>query len=152
MAWYLLFESRRFRVSKFGRWNAIQGGMTLKLTRSKGFSLIEVMIALFILAISLLGLAGLMVATTRNNSFGGHMTEAATFAQDKLEQLRASPWAGIMAGADTVGGTGISTGISYARSWTVTPNPDGTQRWIRITINWTDTISHSISLLSVISQ
>ena len=46
------------------------------LKRSKGFSLVEVMIALLILAIALLALAGLMVTTTRNSSFGGHMTES----------------------------------------------------------------------------
>ncbi len=68
-------------------------GVAMNLSmRSKGFSLIEVVIALFILAICLLALAGLMVTTTRNSSFGGHMTEASTFAQDKLEQLRVSPW------------------------------------------------------------
>ena len=132
--------------------------MTLKLTRSKGFSLIEVMIALVILAVALLALAGLMITTTKNTSFGGHMTEAATFAQDKLEQLRASPWTGIIAGADTVttampGAPG--TGITYARSWTVAANPNGDQRWVTITMNWTDPTkktNHSISLRSVVSQ
>jgi prepilin-type N-terminal cleavage/methylation domain-containing protein len=126
--------------------------VTLKLTRSKGFSLIEVMIALVILAVALLALAGLMITTTKNTSFGGHMTEAATFAQDKLEQLRASPWTGIIAGADTQVG---ATGISYARSWTVAANPNGDQRWVTITINWTDptkNTNHSISLRSVVSQ
>jgi prepilin-type N-terminal cleavage/methylation domain-containing protein len=126
--------------------------MTLKLTRSKGFSLIEVMIALVILAVALLALAGLMITTTKNTSFGGHMTEAATFAQDKLEQLRASPWTGIIAGADTQVG---ATGISYARSWTVAANPNGDQRWVTITMNWTDPTkktNHSISLRSVVSQ
>jgi prepilin-type N-terminal cleavage/methylation domain-containing protein len=126
--------------------------VTLKLTRSKGFSLIEVMIALVILAVALLALAGLMITTTKNTSFGGHMTEAATFAQDKLEQLRAAPWTGIIAGADTQVG---ATGISYARSWTVAANPNGDQRWVTITMNWTDPTkktNHSISLRSVVSQ
>jgi type IV pilus assembly protein PilV len=126
--------------------------------RSKGFSLIEVVIALFILAICLLALAGLMVTTSRNSSFGGHMTEASTIAQDKLEQLRAAPWASVLAGADTVT-TGIpgapGTGISYARSWTVAANPNGDQRWVSITLTWTDPTknsNHSIRLLSVVAQ
>ena len=120
--------------------------------RSKGFSLVEVVIALFILAISLLALAGLMVSTTRNNSFGGHMTEAATIVQDKLEQLRGSPWASIIAGADTAVG---ATGISYARSWTVAANPTGDQRWVTITVNWTDPTAksnHTINVRSVVSE
>jgi hypothetical protein len=114
--------------------------------------LIEVVVALFILAISLLALAGLMVTTTRNNSFGGHMTEAATFAQDKLEQLRAAPWVSIIAGADTQVG---ATGISYARSWAVADNPTGDQRWVTITIRWTDptvNTNHTINVCSVVSQ
>jgi type IV pilus assembly protein PilV len=122
------------------------------LKRTKGFTLIEVMVALVILAIALLALAGLMLTTTRNNSFGGHMTEAATFAQDKLEQLRAAPWTGIIAGADTVLG---STGISYSRNWLTKDTPDGTQRWVTITINWSDPTkkaSHSISLRAAVSQ
>jgi type IV pilus assembly protein PilV len=127
--------------------------VTLKvLKRSKGFSLVEVLIALLILAISLLALAGLMVTTTRNSSFGGHMTEASTFAQDKLEQLRVSPWAGVATGNDTTQG---STGITYARNWTVTPNGDGNQRWVSITINWTDPTknsNHSMRLLSVVTE
>ena len=127
--------------------------MAMKLSmKSKGFSLIEVVIALFILAICLLALAGLMVTTTRNSSFGGHMTEAATVAQDKLEQLRAAPWVSVLAGADTQVG---ATGISYLRSWTVAANPNGDQRWVTVTINWTDPTkksTHNIIVRSVVSQ
>ncbi|OGQ01930.1 MAG: hypothetical protein A2026_18955 [Deltaproteobacteria bacterium RBG_19FT_COMBO_46_12] len=122
------------------------------LKRSKGFSLVEVLIALLILAVSLLALAGLMVTTTRNSSFGGHMTEASTFAQDKLEQLRVSPWAGVATGNDTIQS---STGIIYTRNWTVTPNGGGNQRWVSITLNWTDPTknsNHSIRLLSVVTE
>lgn len=120
--------------------------------------MVEVLIALLILAISLLALAGLMMTTTRNSSFGGHMTEASTFAQDKLEQLRVSPWAGIITGTDTIT-TAIpgvpGTGIVYTRNWTVTPNTNGDQRWVSITITWTDPTknsNHSMRLLSVVTE
>ena len=122
------------------------------LKRSKGFSLVEVMIALLILAVALLALAGLMVTTTRNSSFGAHMTEASTFAQDKLEQLRVSPWAGVVTGNDTTLG---STGVTYTRNWTVTPNASGDQRWVSITLTWSDptkNTNHSMRLLSVVTQ
>jgi type IV pilus assembly protein PilV len=115
--------------------------------RSNGFSLIEVIIALFILAVALLALAGLMVSTTKNNSFGGHMTEASTFAQDKVEELKISSWGNVVSGADTRAG---STGINYSRTWTVTDNTNGTQRWVNIRVNWNDLTSHSINFLSVI--
>ena len=118
-----------------------------ELKRSNGFSLIEVIIALFILAVALLALAGLMVSTTKNTSFGGHMTEASTFAQDKVEELKVSQWASVVSGADTRTG---STGINYSRTWTVMNNTNSTQRWVTVRVNWNDRTNHSISFLSVI--
>jgi type IV pilus assembly protein PilV len=117
------------------------------LKRSNGFSLIEVIIALFILAVALLALAGLMVSTTKNSSFGGHMTEASTFAQDKIEELKVSQWGNVVSNADARTG---STGIIYSRTWTVTNNTNGTQRWVNVTVNWNDPTRRSISFLSVI--
>jgi len=127
--------------------------VTLRLTRSKGFSLIEVMIALVILAVALLGLAGLMVTTTKNNSFGGHITEAATFAQDKLEQLRATPFGMIALNTTQTDNPVGSTGITYTRSWVAVPNippPGNTLDVITITVSWADTIPHSINMVSAI--
>ncbi len=121
-----------------------------ELKRSNGFSLIEVIIALFILAVALLALAGLMVSTTKNTSFGGHMTEASTFAQDKIEELKVSSWGNVVSGVDTRKG---STGFDYSRTWTVWDNTNGTQRWATVTVNWNDAVGHlghSISFLSVI--
>jgi len=115
--------------------------------KSKGFTLIEILIALVILSISLLGLAGLMVKTTNNNSYGAHITEAVTFAQDKLEELKATQWDNILQGGDNIIGC---TGINFTRNWDIGTN--GNLKTITIKINWNDRIDHSISLLSVISQ
>ena len=114
---------------------------------SRGFTLIEILIALVILSVSLLALAGLMITTTRNTASGGHVTEAATLAQDRLEELRATRWDNVVSGQDQRVG---STGIAYARNWNVVQN--GNLRTITVTINWNDRINHSISLLSVITQ
>jgi len=117
------------------------------IDKSNGFTLIEILIAIIILSISLLALAGLMATTTRNTSFGGNLTEAATFAQDRLEEFRVTQWANIVTGSDTRTG---STGIIYTRNWNVTQN--GNLKTVTITISWNDRIDHSFSLVSVISQ
>jgi prepilin-type N-terminal cleavage/methylation domain-containing protein len=114
--------------------------------KSKGFSLIEILIALVILSIALLALAGLMAQTTKNNSFGGRITEAATFAQDKLEELRAITWVTITPGSDKMS----SNGMDFARNWNVATS--GNLKTISITINWNDKTSHSITLRSVVTQ
>ena len=116
------------------------------LMKPKGFSLIETLIALVILAIALLALAGLMVTTTKNNSFGSHVTEASTFAQGALETLRVARWTDIISGNDTVTG---GNGIRYNRVWTVTLQPSPPNdilRVVNIAVNWTDAKNHSITV------
>jgi len=117
--------------------------------KSNGFSLVEVLVALVILSIALLALAGLMVYATKSNSFAGHMTEATTFAQDKLEELRARSWVNMTPGSDS---TKMSTGLDFSRAWSVTTNADGTLRTVTITVNWNDGVSRSITFLSAIAQ
>ncbi len=118
-------------------------------TNSKGFTLIEVLITLIILAVSLLALAGLMATTTKSNASGGHITEASTLAQDRLEELRAVQWDNIPVGAVSDQRNG-STGINYVRNLNVQQN--GNLKTATITINWMDRTSHSIRLLSVMAQ
>jgi type IV pilus modification protein PilV len=125
--------------------------------KTKGFSLIEVLIAIVLLAIALLALAGLMVQTTRNNSFGNNMTEASTFAQDVLERLSTRPFNSMLDGSDTI--TGLTdpkscTGQQYNRNWTVRKHPtsDGIRAEIFIAVTWDDPVSHSISFTHSISD
>jgi type IV pilus assembly protein PilV len=124
----------------------------LKLSKkSKGFSLIEVLVALVILSISLLALAGLMVQSTKNSSWGSHLTEAATLAQDVLERFRGvRPQTDILEGTNNDQVTATS-GIRYTRTWTVTTNGTSTLRNITITVTWTDSIPHSITITHPIS-
>ena len=119
------------------------------LSDSKGFSMIEMLIAIVILSISLLAMAGLMARSTQNTSFGGHMTEAATFAQDKLEELRAGPWIFLVNGNDNKTG---ATGANYTRTWTVATNAASNLRTITMTVAWTDKANHQIQFLSAIGQ
>jgi prepilin-type N-terminal cleavage/methylation domain-containing protein len=116
-----------------------------------GFSLIEVLIALVILAVCLLGMAGLMATTTRNNSDGGRMTEAVTLIQGKLEELKATSPARIANnGLNVVVPDPVSTtirGTTYTRSWMVVPDVNNTYR-ITVTVSWTDKTSHSITMVT----
>ncbi len=116
---------------------------------SRGFSLIEVLIALVILSIALLGMASLMASATKYNASGNRLTEATTLAQDKLETLRITPWTQIVNNADVVPG---ATGTSYARSWVVVPNGDDSLRTVTMTVAWNDGVAHSVSIVSSVAK
>ncbi len=60
-----------------------------KRKASHGFSMIEVLVALLILAIGLLGVAGVQVISMQNTANANLRTQATIHAQDMAEQIRA---------------------------------------------------------------
>jgi prepilin-type N-terminal cleavage/methylation domain-containing protein len=117
--------------------------------RSNGFTLVEILVAMVILSVCLLALAGLMVTTTKTNALGNRLTEASVFAQAKLEELRAMGWDNIKEGVDTDQVDG-STGINYTRKWSI--DKKETLKTITLFVDWKDPMDHSIKFVSVLSQ
>ncbi|MBW8328802.1 MAG: type IV pilus modification protein PilV [Thiobacillus sp.] len=58
--------------------------------KQSGFTLLEVLVAMMVLSIGLLGLAGLMAASMRNNESAYHSTQATWLAYDILDRMRAN--------------------------------------------------------------
>lgn len=85
-----------------------------------GFSLVEVVVAIIILAIGVLGLGGTTAYTVRQVTLSDTMTERAAAFQTIIDRLQSLPYDSVVAGADTVG--------IFATNWTVTP--DGPQNKI----------------------
>lgn len=56
----------------------------------RGFTLIEVMVAILVLSIGLLGLAGLQVTSLRNSTSAAERTQATFLAYDIIERMRAN--------------------------------------------------------------
>jgi len=63
--------------------------MAVRGVRDAGFSLVEVLVATVLLALSLAALAELFAISVRNNAVAKHGMAAAMLAAQKVEQLRA---------------------------------------------------------------
>lgn len=57
---------------------------------SNGFTLIEVLVAVVIMAVGLLGLAGLQISGLRNNLSAEHKSKAAQLVYDMSDRIRAN--------------------------------------------------------------
>jgi type IV pilus assembly protein PilV len=100
-----------------------------------GFTLLEVLITLVILAIGMLGLAGMQVLSIRSNSFGQEMTVASTLAQNKLEELREEDFDTIADSNDTC--TNYANGVTFARTWTVADDtPANGMKTVEVVVSW----------------
>ncbi len=60
------------------------------MKKNTGFTLIEVLIAMLILAVGLLGLAGLQVTSLRNNLSAYHRSQATQLAYNMADRMRAN--------------------------------------------------------------
>jgi type IV pilus assembly protein PilV len=81
----------------------------------RGMTLLEVAIALFVLAIGLLGLAGLQLVVLQSDSMGYEATLATTLAKAKLAELEKTPT--LTEGADHY--VDKDNGVTYTREWAV---------------------------------
>jgi prepilin-type N-terminal cleavage/methylation domain-containing protein len=88
-----------------------------KMRNDKGYTLIEMLIAIAILSVGLLAVATMQISSIRVNDTARKMTRRATVAQDRLEYLMSLGYtnAVLTSGTHTDG----SAPSGYSISWTV---------------------------------
>ena len=102
----------------------------------KGFSLIELLIAMAILALAMLAAASMQFGSVRNNTSGNIVTQANMLAKGKMEELKNTrDLTTISNGAENgINAAGQPGGI-YDLSWTV-DNLGSSARRIAVTVQW----------------
>ena len=128
----------------------------LSIKNKRGFTLVEFLIATFILSFGLLALINLQWMAIRGNSDSKEMTRAIFLAEKKTEELRNTPYASLASGSDAnnpINGQGQSGGI-FTRSWTI-QNYSGSNymKQITVIVNWTlKGQSHNATYQTVVSR
>ena len=106
-----------------------------RLRESRGFTLIEIVVAIVMLAFGVLASASLTAALMASNRGVTNRTRAVETLRHKVEDLESVIYPQIVNGNDTA----TVGGVTFNRSWTVAANtPAANTKTITLTITWTD--------------
>jgi general secretion pathway protein I len=124
---------------------------TRAFSTAEGFTLIEIMIAVAIISIALLALAGLQVSLIRGNALAQRMTAAISVAEQKIEQIKKTPYAAIQSEPST---PVPASGFTFTSQVTVTNNsPLANAKTVNVAVTWSDSLTtHTIPFSTIIAQ
>ena len=89
------------------------------MSSRQGFTLVEVLVAVTVLGVGILGLVGSSAMVTRMIGRGRHTTMATQVAQERLERLRQRALSTATPCTALANGTQTATTDGLAESWTV---------------------------------
>ena len=113
----------------------------------RGFTLVEMIVAMFIFGVLATGMTTLMGVLIQNNEFAQDMTVATTWAENKMEEFENTPYESITSGWNW----DLPT-TGYWRVWEVQNDvPQAGLKQITVMVIWFDSKHqfHTVSLLTL---
>jgi len=106
----------------------------MKPTNEKGFSLIEVIMAISILSIGILGVASMQTSALQGNSFANRITDSTNWGQDKMEELLACSYTDPDLDTASNPHEDPDPPSGYTITWNVTDGPITNTKEITVTV------------------
>ncbi len=125
-----------------------------KFINNNGFTLIEVLVAMVILSVGLLGTAALITGIISSNKLSNRISTATTCAQDKMEKIRSVGYDDAENESGTENYSNILNYLLYKRiTDVVAGNPAaGTGiKTVTVTVYW-DADAHWVELKTILVQ
>ncbi|HOS97137.1 MAG TPA: prepilin-type N-terminal cleavage/methylation domain-containing protein [Deltaproteobacteria bacterium] len=123
---------------------------------SAGFTLIELVIAIVVFAVGIVGVLKMHQASVQANNFSMQLTEAVNAAEDQKEALRGLPFEHTSMTIGTHGTTGVTLrNITYNVSYRVeqTPGTFSQGRTVTLTVTWQERgIPHLFTLPFIMDE
>lgn len=98
----------------------------------KGFTLIEILVAILVLLIGLLGYYSLLATVARSRHYAHRLGEASLAAKSKLEELKSEDYDNVTSGNDNW----TSDTPLYLRVWEVNEIPGQDIKNVKVKVGW----------------
>jgi type IV pilus assembly protein PilV len=98
-----------------------------------GFTLLEVMFAVVILALGLLGMMAMQLSAIQGNGYGMKLTEAAERIESRMEAIRSMPYEGIVDEAEGEDAGGFTRTTTVQEHW-----PQTGVKTVEVSVSWRD--------------
>lgn len=113
-----------------------------------GFTLVESMLALAIMSVGLLALAGLQITALRGNTLSRSITTAVSLAEHSIEQFKNTPYTDIEAEAAT---QVTASHLQFTRQVIVTTGPLPNTKSVSVLVSWQDRAkTHTLPIATII--
>jgi prepilin-type N-terminal cleavage/methylation domain-containing protein len=125
----------------------------------RGFTIIEALIALAVVAFGLMAVSGLQALLSRNTDVAKQRSEATRLAQQQIENVRSYTtiadaagqisWNGLANGSDTT-----TSNATFTRTWTWAGASTDQMRRLSVNVSWTDRTgeAQNVTLNTVVSR
>lgn len=148
---HLYICEARYRMG----WRQEPGGITMRYLRDRirdtnGVTFLEMTIALFVLAIGLLGLAGLHLVAIQSDPIGQQATIASNLAKNKLAELQKIEQ--LTDGTDHY--IDRNNGVTYTRQWFVqSDDVQADMMTVKVQVLWKGTmVDRCVTVSTVIKR
>jgi type IV pilus assembly protein PilV len=120
----------------------------INIENNKGFTLIEVLVAMVILSVGLLGTAALITGIINGNKVSNRITTATVLGQDKMEEIKGLDYSSVVSEPKS---SLPSPYDQYERQVTVIdPSPAANMKTVTVTVYWES--NKSVSLQTILSR
>jgi prepilin-type N-terminal cleavage/methylation domain-containing protein len=119
--------------------------------RENGFTLVEVLIAVMVLAVAFLAMYQMQAMAVRGNETGNQVTIATVLAQDKMEEIRNTAYDNVISINFPAENYGMVPNYpQFRREVTVTEN--GRMKTVRVSVLWKVVRTYRVTVDTILTQ